>query len=196
MGLLYPFPVSPDETGFARLENGASGRINKVTLKSYGLPYIFWGYALASLAVLFFLWLAVKEPMEKLAGLGGPDALLVLALQIFIFSLPLIMLGFFFYEKTLTTTPGQLTIGHRLYGFKVSEKTYALTADPFQVDHFIDAPNVARIKGGPEAVGFQNKGYFTLWAQVQNQKAIRVDRHSRKSDLEALAALLSLASQS
>lgn len=196
MGLLYPFPVSPDETGFARLENGPSGRISKVTLKSYGLPYIFWGYALASLSVLFFLWLAVKEPMEKLAGHGGPDAFLVFALKIFIYSLPLIMLGFFFYEKTLISTPGQLTVSHRLYGLKVREKTFSLAADPFQVDHFIDAPNVARIKGGPEAVGFQNKGYFTLWARGQDQTLIRVDRHSRKSDLEALAALLSLASHS
>jgi hypothetical protein len=193
MGLLYPFPVSSDEPGFARLENGPTGRIQKVTLKSYGLPYIFWGYALASLAVLFFLWLAVREPMEKLAALGGPDALLVWALRIFIYSLPLIVLGFFFYEKTLTSTPGQLTVGHRLYGIKCLEKTYPLAADPFVVDHFIDAPNVARLKGGPEAVGFQNKGYFTLWARLEPAGVIRVDRHSRKSDLEALAALLSLA---
>lgn len=196
MGLLYPFPVSADETGFARLENGPSGRISRVVLRSYGLPYIFWGYALASLAVLFFLWLAVREPMEKLAGLGGPDAVLVLVLKLFIYSLPLIVLGFFFYEKTLIGEPGQLTVGHRLFGLKVREKTYALAPDPFHVDHFIDAPNVARIKGGPEAVGFQNKGYFTLWARLQDAGTIRVDRHSRKSDLEALAALLALATRS
>lgn len=195
MGLLYPFPVSPEETDFAHLTTGPSGRISKVALKSYGLPYIFWGYALASLSVLFFLWLAVREPMEKLAAMGGADAALVLALKIFIYALPLITLGFFFYEKTLICTPGQLTVAHRLYGLKIKEKSYALAADPFTVDHFMDAPNVARLKGGPEAVGFQNKGYFTLWLRTQDDKVVRLDRHSRKADLEALAALLSLAAK-
>ncbi len=195
MGLLYPFPVSPDETDFAHLENGPSGRIQKVALKSYGLPYIFWGYALASLAVLFFLWLAVREPMEKLGAMGGPDAALVLLLKVFIYSLPIIVLGFFFYEKTLTATPGKLTIAHRFFGVRVKQATYSLGAQPFAVDHFMDAPNVARLKGGPEAVGFQNKGYFTLWLRTSDDRTIRVDRHSRKADLEALAALLMLATE-
>ncbi len=195
MGLLYPFPVSPDETDFAHLMTGPSGRIQKVTLKSYGLPYIFWGYALASLTVLFFLWLAVRNPMEKLAAMGGLDAALVGLLQILIYSLPVIILGFFFYEKTLVATPGTLAITHRFFGVSFKRKSYSLAAQPFAVDHFMDAPNVARLKGGPEAVGFQNKGYFTLWARTSDDRTIRVDRHSRKADLEALAALLMLASE-
>ena len=192
MGLLYPFPVSSDETDFVQIQNTPSGRIGRVELKSYGLPYIFWAYAAASLTMLFFLWLAVREPMSKLVAMGGTDALLVYALQALIYSTPLVVLGFFFYEKRLIATPGALTIRHRIFFLPVRTQSWRLVDKLFAIDHFMDSPNVARLQGGEEARGFQNKGYFTLWA-ITDKGAIQIDRHSRKADLEASMALLKLA---
>ena len=189
MGLLYPFPVSAEETDFVQLTLGQKPRIK---LKSYGLPYLFWGYALASLTVLLFLWLAVRAPIEKLAQLGGADALLARGVELFIYLLPVVVLGFFFYEKTLEVQGQSLTITHKLFGCALKRHTLQLSASPFYVAHHMDAPNVARLRGGPEAQGFQNKGYFTLWATDAHDVPVAIDRHSRKADLEALAALLSL----
>jgi hypothetical protein len=192
MGLLYPFPVSTEETDFVQITHAPTGRIGRVELKSYGLPYIFWAYAAASLTVIFFLWLAVREPMSKLGAMGGIDALLVYALQVLIYSLPVIMLGFFFYEKRLIATPGQLVIKHRLFFLPIKSSQHQLCDVLFSIDHFMDAPNVARLQGTEDSRGFQNKGYFTLWA-ITEKGPLQIDRHSRKVDLEASMALLKLA---
>ena len=45
MGLLYVFPVSLEEEGFAEVKD------QTITLKTYGLPYVFWSYAAAIVAV-------------------------------------------------------------------------------------------------------------------------------------------------
>lgn len=188
MGLLYPFPATAEETDFVDL---APGRIQ---LRTYGLPYLFWGYAVAALAVVFFLWLAVQDSLTKLHAMGDPiDQLLVRSLQTFLVLLPLTTLAFFFYEKRIERSGGQLKIQHRLFWLPLLTSTYELSAgDSLNVRHFMDAPNVARMKAGPEAVGFQNKGYFTLWATLANGTEVLLDRHSRKADLEGLKALLSL----
>lgn len=192
MGLLYPFPVSSDETDFVQLELTPQGSVGQVKVKTYGLPYIFWGYALASLTVLFFLWLAIRDTIEKLAGLGGVDRVLAISVELFIYSLPLSVLGFFFFEKILLRKKNQLTVVQKIYGIPVFKKSYELTGQGFSVLHHLDSPNVARLRGGEEALGFQNKGYFTLWAHT-TRGDIMIDRHSRKVDLEALVALLNLA---
>ncbi len=192
MGLLYPFPVSSEETDFVQLQLSPQGRVSQVRVKSYGLPYIFWGYALASFTVLFFLWLAVRDPMEKLARLGGTDAWLVGSLQLFMLLLPIVVLGFFFYQKTLETSGRQLKMVHSIFFCPIKTRLFHLAPDAFAIAHHMDAPNVARLKGGPEAQGFQNKGYFTLWVKTTDEKLWPIDRHSRKKDLEALVTVLSL----
>ncbi|MBY0515482.1 MAG: DUF3488 domain-containing protein [Bacteriovoracaceae bacterium] len=196
MGLLYPFPVSAEETDFVKLQLSPLGEVNSVTVRSYGLPYIFWAYAAASLTVVLFLWIAVKDPLEKLSSLGGPDALLALALKIFLISLPLTVMGFFFYEKILSRTKNQFKIQHKLFGIPFFNKIIEASALELLVLHHLDAPNVARLKGGEQAVGFQNKGYFTLWLKAAQGIEIQLDRHSRKNDLESLKALLSLPAKS
>lgn len=188
MGLLYPFPVHTDEKDFVHV-TGTS-----VTLKTYGLPYIFWGYAAASLSVLFFLWLAVRAPLKKLLELGdGTDAILIYGLQAMIVLTPVVVLGFFFYEKRLVASGDTLTVQQRLFGIPVRTQTLTLTTPGYQIQHHLDAPNVARLKGGDEALGFQNKGYFILWALTAQERAIAIDRHSRRADLQALVALLETA---
>lgn len=185
MGLLYPFPVHTDEKDFVHVDE------TSVTLKTYGLPYIFWGYAVASLSVLFFLWLAVRAPLAKLLELGdSTDAVLIYGLQALIALTPVVVLGFFFFEKRLIARGDTLVVQRRLFGLPVRTQTLTLARPGYQIQHHLDAPNVARLKGGDEALGFQNKGYFILWAMTETEKAVAVDRHSRRADLQALVTLL------
>lgn len=193
MGLLYPFPATPEETDFVSIKNLTSGN-KEVALRTYGLPYIFWGYAAASLSIVFFLWLAVQDSLTKLYSMGDPiDQLLVRSLQAFIVFLPVSSLAFFFYEKKIARNGSQLKIIQKLFWIPYFVRTYSLRKeDPFEILHYIDAPNMARIKSGPESVGFQNKGYFTLWAHLENGKKVMLDRHSRRIDLVGIKTLLTL----
>jgi hypothetical protein len=186
MGLMYPFPVSTEEEDFILKKD------DSLTLKTYGLPYIFWIYATCSIAVIFFMFLAIKAPVLKLVKLGDEtDALLGYSLLSFIGSLPLFILAFFFYEKRIVASADIIALEYRVFGLKVfSEKFKIESKDHLTVEPFIDSPNVARMKGAPEGQGFQNKGYFVLWLRAENDKKILIDRHSRKADLEKLRKLL------
>ena len=185
MGLLYVFPVSTEEADFVKIED------QSITLKTYGLPYIFWLYALCSLAVVAFMFFAVKDPVLKLISLGDQtDANLGYALLTFIGLIPVMVLAFFFYEKRLVKTPQTITLEHRVFGLKLFSESFKPKS--LYVESFLDSPNVARMKGGEESVGFQNKGYFVLWLEREAGTRIALDRHSRKVDLEKLKSLLEL----
>jgi len=186
MGLMYPFPVSTEETDFADKKG------DKLTLKTYGLPYIFWIYALCSVAVIFFMFLAVKAPVFKLIELGNEtDATLGNALLTFIGLLPVVIFSFFFYEKRLVASPSALELEHRFFGLKVFFKKFVLDpTDSLQVESFLSSPNVARQKEKEDSQGFQNKGYFVLYLSSHDGKKVFIDRHSRKTDLEKLKNLL------
>lgn len=186
MGLMYVFPVSEEETDFViKSQNG-------LTLKSYGLPYIFWFYAVCVIAVIFFMFLAIKQPILKLVALGDDtDALLGYSLLTFIGLLPVAVLGFFFYEKRITKNKNELGISHRVFGIPVfSEKFLLEPQDELVVTPFLSSPNVARMKNTDDSAGFQNKGYFVLKLKSSSGKIIQLDRHSRKVDLEKMKSLL------
>lgn len=187
MGLLYVFPVSEDETDFA-IRDG-----QKLTLKSYGLPYVFWLYAFCVVTVIFFMFLAIKAPILKLIAVGDEtDATLGYSLLTFLGLCPVIVFSFFFYEKRLIREKNILSVEHRLFGLKFFGKKFLLESeDHFAVESFLDSPNVARMKNTPEAAGFQNKGYFVLWLKTKQGKKVQLDRHSRKVDLDKLKTLLS-----
>lgn len=186
MGLMYLFPVSTEETDFAIKKE------NSLILKTYGLPYIFWIYAICSVAIVFFMFLAVKAPVLKLIELGDEtDTLLGNTLLTFIGVIPVFIFAFFFYEKRLIAGRSTLGIEHRIFGIKVfSEKFQIESGDEFLVEPFLKSPNVARMKGNPEDKGFQNKGYFVLWLSPKSGNKVLIDRHSRKVDLEKLKELL------
>jgi hypothetical protein len=188
MGLLYVFPVSLEETDFAKTQN------EKLTLKTYGLPYIFWGYATAIILIILFMFLAIKAPVLKLIHLGDEtDATLGYSLLTFIGSLPVFILAYFFYEKRITRKGHELGMEYRFFGLKIlSEKFELQTDDHLVVEPYISSPNIARMKGGDESGGFQNKGYYVLWLKIANGKRILIDRHSRKADLIKLRELLIL----
>lgn len=186
MGLMYVFPVAEDETDFIDKNNGV------LTLKTYGLPYIFWIYAVCVVAVIFFMFLAVKEPVLKLISLGDDtDATLGYSLLTFIGLLPVFIFGFFFYEKRITRDVNVIGLEHRVFGIKFfSEKFVLESSDHLVIESFLSSPNVARMQNTEESQGFQNKGYFVLYLMTKEGQNIQIDRHSRKVDLEKLKVLL------
>lgn len=186
MGLLYVFPVSEEETDFV------IKRDDTLILKTYGLPYIFWIYALCAATVVFFMFLAIKEPVLKLIALSeGTDATLGYSLLALIGSIPVLIFAFFFYEKRITKKKTELGLEHRIFGVRFfSEKFVVSHDDQLEISNFIDSPNVARMKNTPESAGFQNRGYFTLHLVAPGEKKILIDRHNRRIDLEKLRGML------
>ena len=186
MGLLYVFPVSLEEKDFVVIKD------QTITLKTYGLPYLFWGYATAAIMVISFMFLAIKAPVLKLITLGdGTDSMLGYSLLVFIGLLPVFILSVFFYEKRLIKRKKNISIEYRFFGLKIlSEKFTAADDGAFLVNPYLSSPNQARIQGGEDSANFQNKGYFTLKLKTDNGKMILIDRHSRKADLMKLEELL------
>ncbi len=186
MGLLYVFPASEEETDFVFKEN------DTITLKTYGLPYIFWIYALSCIVVVFFMFLAIKDPVLKLIAVGDEvDAALGKILLSFIGIIPLVIISFFFYEKRIMKSKDEIKLIHKIFGVTFfSEKFFLDNNDPFTIVPFLDSPNVARLKASEINTGFQNKGYFVLWLKNREGKRIQIDRHSRKADLEKLRSIL------
>ena len=60
MGLLYLFPIQEDEGDHVSIKDSS------LLLKSYGLPYLFWGYLLAGLTTLGIITLAIRGPLKKM----------------------------------------------------------------------------------------------------------------------------------
>lgn len=188
MGLLYVFPVSLEEKDFADI-NGQT-----ITLKTYGLPYLFWGYATAIIMIIFFMFLAIKAPILKLVALGDDvDSILGYGLLSFIGMLPIFIFSVFFYEKRIVKTKNSIALEYRVFGLKLFSQNYIPDEkDPFIIAPYLASPNRARIDGGDESAGFQNKGYYTLKLKTADGKTILIDRHSRKADLIKLEELLKL----
>lgn len=188
MGLLYPFPISKNEKDFVIIDQESS----LVTLKSYGLPYIFWIYALASFIVYFFMMLGIKSTW--LALFHSEDSInqaLAMAFLIFAFMLPLGVLFFFFYQKMIISDLKKktLTLKSRIFGLVFYQKQITLNKTTLEISRYLDSPNQARIEQKKEMRGFQNKGYFTLKAIGPKGETL-IDRSSNKSDLIKIKKLL------
>jgi len=189
MGLLYPFPASDHEI------DRISKTQDSITLKSYGLPLIFWGYLAAFLGLILIMILAIKTPLMRMMTssdqINEYIAYLVLTT---LFLLPLLAITAFFYEKWLYKSGEKLSVIHRFFFVSVMTKTYTLDSHtPFIVDHFMDTPNMAKLEKNPTMRAFENQGHFLLRAQLKNKKFIVIDRHSRKADLIKISELLSQA---
>jgi hypothetical protein len=188
MGLLYVFPVSLEESDFVGIKD------QTMTIKTYGLPYIFWAYAAASVMVIFFMIMAIQAPVLKLIALGDEtDAYLGYSLLAFIGLLPILILACFFYEKRIVKKEKSLSLEYRLFGIKVfSEHFVPDETLPYTIAPYLSSPNLARIKANDEDSGFQNKGYYTLKLKTRDGKEVLIDRHSRKADLIKLEVLLKM----
>jgi hypothetical protein len=185
---MYLFPTNPDEKDHVIIQP------SRVVIKSYGLPYVFWLYAGAILIVELAMYLAVKNPLSKLSSIGDSfDQVIYFSLNLVLMLVPISLGAFFFFEKVIERSKQELKLKYRFFGITFKQKIISLKEGiPFQVGHFIDSPNMARIKDEKAMKNFQNKGYFELFAITSENKSILIDRHSRKADLEKLVGLLQL----
>lgn len=196
MGLMYIFPVTDD----ANEGDRATVQDSKLILKTYGLPMIFWGYLAAALAVILIMWLASRAVILKLLSYQEDPTLLFLGhlVQWTLILTPIVLLGFFFYEKVLTKKGKDLSLTYKIFFIPLWKKNFKLdTEAAFEVKHFMDSPNMAKLRaqqglGGDEAMKhFENKGYFELRIVTDKKSSVHIDRHSRKADLVKLKDLLS-----
>jgi len=186
MGLLYILPVSEKE------KDRISGDRNSITLKSYGLPSIFWLYLLGIFFIIGLMGFAILDPILTLVKTGDPLNIflsyLVLATLI---ATPTLLLFFLLYEKRIFKKDKTLTLGHYFLGLKLKAKTYHLDQkDSFTTNHFLTSPNMARIKKDISMRAFENQGYWELYAKLKNGKTIRIDRNNRKADLVKISKML------
>ena len=186
MGLLFIMPVSQDEKDRVHINDGT------IVLKSYGLPMIFWGYLAALLSVITIMFLIIRGPLFKLMAHEDPiNTLLAITVLITLIGIPIVLLGYFFYEKSISKSKDELIITHKLFWIPVRKKIHKLSnKDPLIVAHYLDSPNIAKLRDLDGSRGFQNQGYYQLLAELSNGETIFVDRHARKADLEKIKALL------
>lgn len=190
MGLMYIMPTedSAEEIQGGRVEINN----NTLTLKSYGLPMIFWGYLAAILIVVAAMALVSHSVIEKMLSYNDITLTFLAYLVRGTLSIgPIILIAFYFYEKHFIKNNDQLIIKHKIFFIPVITKKLKLDQkDSFVVEHFMDSPNIAKKQNRDDLRGFENKGYFELKAIVANQK-IMIDRSSRKADLVKIQNLLS-----
>lgn len=186
MGLMFILPKDEKEIDRVEILDG------EITLKSYGLPLIFWGYLGAGLTVLFAMILAVKGPLVKLYHIDDPiNKILVLAVIITIAAIILFLFCFFFYEKFLSKKGNQIKLIHRIFFIPIIKKTYELKDEKsLYVKHYLDSPNVAKMRGDAAYKGFENRGYFQLCMETKNNVEVLLDRSSQKRDLIRIKELL------
>ena len=187
MGLLYPFPLDSDQEVDHVVINEDS-----LLLKSYGPPYLFWGYLLALLATLVLLGLAAWRPLTRM--LSSQDSLnaLIAGLTLGVLvATPLLALAFFFLEFRLFKSKDILVKSLHLVGPPLWKRRFQLRVqDPFSIANFTGTPNLARQRNHPGSERHQNRGYFELYLHTAQGEQILLDRHSRKTDLQKLKALL------
>lgn len=192
---MYLFPVSDEQIEDDRILITD----DKIILKTYGLPMIFWGYLAVSFAIIAFMWLAAAPIISKLLTYTDDFTLIFLAylVRYSLLLTPFFLLTFFFYEKNITKKNSDLTLTHKIFFIPVWEKKYFLKKkDAFEVVHFMNSPNMARIRNSEQHSSqalrqFENKGYFELCITTTNDKTITIDRHSRKADLIKMKEILS-----
>lgn len=191
---MYIFPTSdaPEEGDRAEQKDGA------IILRTYGLPMIFWGYFLAAASVVFLMWFASRDIIQKLISYDDPSLYLLGHLvQWFLILSPFVALCFFFYEKVITKKATNLSITYRLFFIPFFKKNYQLQShDSLEVNHFLASPNMAKLRrqqgiDNAEALKhFETKGYFELDLVDKAGRKINFDRHSRKADLIKLREIL------
>ncbi|GAB4016761.1 MAG: hypothetical protein Fur0010_16780 [Bdellovibrio sp.] len=188
MGLLFQFPNQHNDLDDRISIDGEQRSV----LKTYGLPWIFWGYYAAVLVVLFFMYLAIRNPIEAILNSGDSIniALAYLAIAVML-SIALFGLGMLFYEKVLIKKDKLLTITHKVFWLPIWKTTYLLTSkEAIELAHFMDSPNMARIKHEKGLEAFENRGYFEAIIICEKRGKVAIDRHSQKHDIKKFIELL------
>ena len=188
MGLLFLMPTRENEI------NNVEKTQHGVVVRSYPLPFLFWCHLIAIFMVLMFLLIGIWAPMTKM--MQSQDMINIVlswsVLLLFIL-IPLVLIGIFFYEKSVVRIQQNMSIIHRILGIDFRKRDYVLSADknPFVVEHYLGTPNMAKMEQNQQYRAFQNQGYYILFFFDIEGRKIFLDRNSRKADLKQLATLLS-----
>ena len=183
MGLMYSLPISLDEKDFAEVKG------NTLFLRTYGLPYIFWIYLLCALIFYFLICLFSFQLLQKLMQMGGVDQVIAYAIAIFLAMLPMITLGFFFYYREIKISPNTIIVKTHLFFIPIKKNVLNSSEISFEITSHLDSANIAKQNPSQENIGFQNKGYFILFAYADTQK-IQIDRSSSKTDLMKIQGMI------
>ena len=190
MGLMYPYPVSSNEQDHVKIQK--SNDSSTITVKSYGLPYIFWGYLLAVLIVIIFMVIAIKDPLNRLIATNDPiNVLMGQCVWLTLALTPAAFTTLFFIENRIIKKQSSITLKTYIFWLPVKSKQYRLKApNSLHVSRFEGTPNVAKMQNSAQMKTHQNKGYFELFGLDESGKEFLIDRHSRKADLDGLKSLL------
>ena len=185
MGLLYPFAIDEAESDHVTIKDST------ILIKTYGLPYIFWGYLAALLIFLSVMALAIYRSL--LTMLKSTDALNSLIAYSTITFFFLTIIGFFtlfIIEFRIFKKEKTLVKSVHILGLCIKKRTYQLDKNSFEIENLRGTPNIARQKSLPGTTPMQNRGYFELYCKDVSGEKILLDRHSRKNDLQKLQNLL------
>ncbi|MAF79113.1 MAG: hypothetical protein CME60_13205 [Halobacteriovoraceae bacterium] len=187
MGLLFQMPVEENE-----LDDRIINSENSIKIRSYGLPMIFWGYLLAIFAVLFFMVLAIKDPL--LRAYQGPDEInriIALVVGLIMLLAPILLLGAYFYEKEIELKKESLYLRHKVFFLPLRTYKVSLNKESFYLEHYLESLNVAAQEKREGMAGFENRGYYKLMVRdALNQRTYLVDRNSRRGEMRKLKTLL------
>lgn len=186
MGLLFQMPVKPDPQ-----DDRIKLTESELTIKSYGLPMVFWGYLGAIFTVVFFMILAAKGPLMKI--INGDDLInRILGLGVFALFIigPIVILGFYFYEKMIVKDKETISVTHKTFFIPILKTSLPLANTTLEVIHHMDSPNKALMEQKSGMKGFENRGYFRLIAKNSDGRQLIVDRNGRKGEMRKLLDLL------
>ena len=190
MGLLYPFPV---EQSGCEVDDHVTIHNSTLSLRTYGLPYLFWGYLLCLLTTIGLVALISWEPLKKMLLSQDPlNSFIAWTTLITLVATPLGFSCFFFMEFRLQKKKSSLIKSLHLCGLPLSRRHFQLRdSTAFTVEAFEGTPNRAKKDHLPGSERHQNKGYYQLYLHTQQGDKVLLDRHSRKVDLVKLQELLS-----
>jgi hypothetical protein len=190
MGLMYIYPTDIEDSDRTRV----SGE-QRIELRTYGLPYVFWGYFAAISIVVLAMFLVSNDPLQKLIQTGDTiNIILGYTVYATLAFVPLSCLILLFLEKRMIKTRDQISLKVKLAFIPLYSKTIKLKTngeESLVIKHYLESPNVAKMQSNPDLRGFENKGYYELYAITVQDREVRIDRHSRKADLVKIRSLLS-----
>ena len=104
---------------------------------------------------------------------------------------PLVILGFYFYEKEIIKDKNSLTVIHKVFFIPFKKHHIKLTPEnTLRLVHLLDSPNMAKINKQEGMAGFENRGHFQVFAKNIKNQDVLIDRNSRKGEMKRLMRLL------
>ena len=183
-------PVEHNELDDRIQEKDING-VKAISVRNYGLPMIFWGYLMAIFAVIFFMILAINEPLMR--AFNGEDQInqvIALVVMITLGLAPITLLAVYFYEKEILKHGKELEIIHRVFFIPVRKVRVSLNDEGLVLEHYLDSLNVAAAQKKDGMAGFENRGHYKIMAHGKKGDVVLVDRNSRRGEMRKLKELL------